>query len=52
MLGGIVTLVFFILRIIPSTADAANVIVWFLRPFPSFCFGSGVINLGSRKLFA
>lgn len=52
MIGGIVTLLFFILRIIPSTADVAKVLVWFLRIFPSFCFGSGVINLGARKLFA
>lgn len=52
MMGGIAPLVFFILRIIPSTVDVANVLVWFLRVFPSFSFGLGVINLGARKLFA
>lgn len=50
-MGGIITFVFFILRIIPSTADAAKVLTWFLRFIPSFCFGGGLINIGSRKLF-
>lgn len=45
-------LVFFILRIIKSTAETAKVIQWFLRFIPSYCFGSGLINLGSRKLYA
>lgn len=40
------------MRIIPSTADAANGIAWVLRIFPSFCFADGLLNIGSRELYA
>jgi len=43
--------VFFILRIIPSTTEVAKILQWFLRFIPSYCFGSGLINLGARKLY-
>lgn len=52
MFGGIIPIVFFVLRLIPSTRDVAKVLVWFIRIIPSFSFGIGVLNLGSRKLFA
>lgn len=40
------------MRIIPSTADAANGIAWVLRLFPSFCFADGLLNIGSREFYA
>lgn len=52
MFGGVITIVFFVLRLIPSTADVAKVLIWFVRLIPSFSFGMGILNLGSRKLFA
>lgn len=50
-MGGIVPLVFFILRIIPSTRSAANAIQWIVRFIPSFSFGFGVLNIGNKELF-
>ncbi len=43
--GGIVTIVIFILRIISSTRSFAKQIHFFLRIFPSFTFGYGVLNI-------
>ena len=45
-------LVFFILKIIPSTRDAALGIQWVLRMIPSFAFGYGVQNIGQKELFS
>lgn len=52
MMGAILNLVMFILKIIPSTRDVAVIIDYILKIVPSYSFSSGLINLGSRKLFA
>lgn len=48
IMGGILPLIFFILKIIESTKDAATAIAWILRLFPSFAFGFGVVSIGSK----
>ena len=50
--GSILTIVIWVLRIIPSTRSAAKLAAYFLRIFPGFCFGYGIINISNRQLYA
>ncbi len=45
LLSGVGSLVIFVLRLIPSSREAAKVAHYFLRLFPSFCFGYGILNV-------
>ena len=47
MLGGIFTILIIILKILNN--NMTSNIAWFLRLFPAFSFGEGIINLGSRR---
>lgn len=49
--GAIGPLVIFILRIIESTKSVGIGIGWLLRLIPSFSFGYGVLNTGSKNLY-
>lgn len=52
IMGAIIGIVMFILRLIPSTRSGAKIAVWFLRIFPSFCFSYGILNLTNRDKYA
>jgi ATP-binding cassette subfamily A (ABC1) protein 3 len=52
ILGAVVTLIIFILRLIESTRDAGIITAWVLRIFPSFSFAEGIINIGNKSLYA
>lgn len=49
--GSIISLVIYILRLIPSTRSGAKVASWFLRLFPSFAFAYGIVNACSRTTY-
>lgn len=51
LLGSIVSLVIYILRIIPSTRSGAKAVAWILRLIPSFAFAYGVLNACSREAY-
>ena len=50
LLGAILPLIMSILRLIESTRAIAKVLLWFLRLFPSFSFGFGLLNLTQISL--
>ena len=56
--GGILPLIILVLRWIgnpndnPNSADIGRGIAWVLRIIPAFCFGEGMINLGSMNLLS
>jgi len=52
LLGGIGAMIVLILRIIPSTSSAGEIVGWVLRTIPSFAFGYGIINVSSVGTFA
>jgi len=49
--GSIVSLVIYILRLIPSTRSGAKIAHWFLRLIPSFSFAYGIVNACSRTTY-
>lgn len=51
-MGAIGPLVIFILRIINSTKNIGLGIGWILRLIPSFSFGYGILNIGSKSLYS
>lgn len=51
LLGSIISIVVYILIVIESTRDAANIIIWILRPFPSFSFAIGLIKATNKEYF-
>lgn len=52
IMGGIIPLIIFILRLIKSTRSIGVALGWILRLVPSFSFGYGVLNIGSRTLYS
>jgi len=48
-IGGVLS---FILRLIPSTRNYMKVISWFVRPFPSYAYGYGLINIQNAQIYA
>lgn len=50
--GGIIPLTVFILRIIKSTHSVGLALGWIFRFIPSFAFGYGVLNVGSRTFYS
>jgi ATP-binding cassette subfamily A (ABC1) protein 3 len=52
VLGTIIPMVMYILRIIPSTRSIAQVLMWIMRIFPSYSFGYGLLNVTSTKIIA
>ncbi|KAL4492594.1 hypothetical protein ABPG72_007707 [Tetrahymena utriculariae] len=51
IMGAVGPLVIFILRIINSTHNVGLALGWVFRLIPSFSFGYGVLNVGSRNLY-
>jgi len=45
LVSAILSLVIFVLRLIPSSRSGAKIASYFLRIFPPFCFGYGIINV-------
>lgn len=53
LLGGLLPILTFILRIVSDTANpVGRGLAWFFRIFPSFSFGEGLINMGSRNIYS
>lgn len=52
IMGAIVSIVIYILRLIPSTRSGAKTAAWFIRLFPSFCFSYGILNLTNKDNYA
>jgi ATP-binding cassette subfamily A (ABC1) protein 3 len=52
LFGGIISLAFWVMRLIPKTRSVSKTIAWILRIVPSYAFGSGVINLSNRTLYS
>ena len=56
--GGIISLVIYILRWISNEEDAVSSgdvgrgLGWLLRIIPAYCFGEGLLNLGSITLLS
>jgi ATP-binding cassette subfamily A (ABC1) protein 3 len=51
-MGAIVSVVFWILRLIESTRDGSKIAAWFIRIFPSFCFSFGILNVTNKSTYA
>ena len=51
IIGSILPIILVILRMILASPQA-NGLVWFLRLFPPFSFGEGVINLGGMSILS
>lgn len=49
--GSIISLVIYILRLIPSTRSGTKIAHWFLRLIPSFSFAYGIVNACSRTTY-
>lgn len=50
--GGLLPILTFVLRILGTgTSSVGRGIAWVLRILPSFSFGEGLINLGSKSLY-
>lgn len=43
--GAVLSLIIFVLRLVPSSRDGAKVAQFFLRLLPSFSFGYGILNI-------
>jgi ATP-binding cassette subfamily A (ABC1) protein 3 len=41
----------FVMFAFDNSRDAGKVLAWILKVFPNFCFGWGVINVGSKETF-
>ncbi|OMJ94066.1 hypothetical protein SteCoe_2836 [Stentor coeruleus] len=42
----------FVMYIFDNSRDAGKILSWILRVFPNFCFGWGVLRIGSKVSFA
>lgn len=52
IVGCIINIVMWVLRIIPSSRNFAKQFHFFLRICPSFSFGYGILNISNRSLYA
>ncbi len=52
LLGAIVSIAMWVLRIVSSTRSASKLACWFLRIIPSFSFGIGFMNMSNRALYS
>lgn len=50
--GAIVSVIFWVLRLIESTRSGSKVAAWFIRLIPSFSFAFGILNLSNVNLYA
>lgn len=50
--GAIISIIFWVLRLIESTRDASKSVAWILRIIPSFSFAFGIINMSNQSLYA
>jgi ATP-binding cassette subfamily A (ABC1) protein 3 len=51
VVGSIISLVIYILRLISSTRDIAKILQWILRIIPSFSFAYGIVNSCSKATY-
>ena len=52
IIGGMLPILTFLLRFLGSGSNpAGRGLAWFLRLYPSFAFGEGLLNLGSGTLY-
>ena len=51
-MGAIISIVIWILRLIPSTRDGSKIAHWFIRIFPSFSFSYGILNITSKNTYS
>ncbi|CAK63379.1 unnamed protein product (macronuclear) [Paramecium tetraurelia] len=51
LVGSIVSLIIYILRLIESTRDVATVLQWIFRLIPSFSFAYGILNACSKDTY-
>lgn len=52
VLGSIAPILMLVMYLFDSTRAAGKVLAWILRLSPSFCFGFGFLQIGSRDLFS
>jgi ATP-binding cassette subfamily A (ABC1) protein 3 len=52
LLGAIVAIAMWVLRLVPSTRSASKLACWFIRIIPSFSFGMGFMNMSNRALYS
>lgn len=53
LIGGLLSILCFVLRIISVSANSVGRgLAWFFRIFPCFSFGEGVLNLGTKAIYA
>jgi ATP-binding cassette subfamily A (ABC1) protein 3 len=50
--GSLMPTALYVMHIFESSRDAGKVLAWVFKIFPNFCFGWGVINVGSKENFA
>lgn len=51
LIGSIVSLIIYILRLIKSTRDVAVILAWIFRIIPSFSFAFGILNACSKETY-
>lgn len=51
LIGSIVSLIIYILRLIKSTRDVAVILAWIFRVIPSFSFAFGILNACSKETY-
>ena len=49
--GAIISIIFFVLRLISSTRSGSKIAAWFIRMIPSFSFAFGVVNMANRSTY-
>lgn len=52
LMGTILPVTFWILRLIPSTRSFSKICAWFFRLFPTFCFSFSLLNVSSVDLYS
>jgi ATP-binding cassette subfamily A (ABC1) protein 3 len=50
--GALLSVIFWVLRLIESTRRVSKIIAWFFRLMPSFSFAFGIINLSNASIYA
>ncbi|CAD8172616.1 unnamed protein product [Paramecium pentaurelia] len=51
LVGSIISLIIYILRLISSTRDVATILQWIFRLIPSFSFAYGILNACSKDIY-
>lgn len=52
ILGALVSIIWWLMRLIESTRSGSKIAAWFIRIFPSFTFSFGIINMCNISTYA